>query len=74
MPREPHFGDLIQGLLSAGLSRSEIARQIKVSPPYIGRLAVGERREPSWSVGQALIGLARKHAAPTVKKTGQHCP
>lgn len=67
--RQPDFAAIIAGLQTAGLSRSEIARQTRTSQPYISRLAIGDRRVPSWPVGDALLGLAQKHnPAGLIKK------
>jgi transcriptional regulator with XRE-family HTH domain len=64
--RAPNFADIIAGLQSAGLSQAEIARQARVSQPYISQIAQGARRAPSWPVGDALLTLALKHAGPKI--------
>ena len=60
MSRTPDFAALIAGLELAGLKRSDIARQANLSPAYVTQLAAGTRREPSWSIGNRLVGLAEK--------------
>lgn len=60
MSQPPDFAAIIAGLESAGLGRSEIARQAGISKTYVTQLAAGDRREPRWTVGDRLLNLAEK--------------
>ncbi len=44
-----------------GMSQSAIARHVRVTQPYISQLEGGSRSDPPYSVGVALLELARQY-------------
>ena len=52
--------DLIKHLQDAELTQAQIAERVGCSQPTIHRLLSGETLDPSFSVGVALIDIAKK--------------
>lgn len=52
---------MICGLEAGGLSRTEIAREAKVSRMTVWRLAEGVAREPSYHTIERINGVAVRH-------------
>jgi predicted transcriptional regulator len=51
--------ELINGILSReGISERELADRCGVKQPTINRLRTGKTRDPSWPLGQCLVGFA----------------
>ncbi len=61
--------EIINGILSReGISERELADRCGVKQPTINRLRTGKTRDPGWTLGQCLIGLASVRSAPVQKE------
>lgn len=67
------FQAMIAGLESAGLTRTQIAQQARLSRATVWRLATGEGREPLYSTISAIETVQKKFVArvnPVKQKRG----
>jgi transcriptional regulator with XRE-family HTH domain len=60
---------IIDELLKAGLTQSRIADHCGTTQSHISFLRTGERKRPSWELGNALLKLHAEHCAPAESTT-----
>ncbi len=54
------FQQLVIDLSARGWGGSRIAREIGVTPSYISNLRTGRNKEPTYTIGRALVDLERR--------------